>query len=322
MGEFDVRELRYFVQAAVTGSMSKAAKDLFVSPQALSKGIQTLERKLEVPLLERNQGGVTLTVFGSRFLGKAQATLEDIDACDRIAEEYLSGMVGKVSACIPPGCFEPQGGTIDGRQLLRFQRDHPSVTCTFSEVSPNVGRRAVLAGDVDFTVSAGHHDTQRFDGSRLFDYPFSVVTAKSSPLARKAVVFPEDLCDGTLVLSADDGYYDDFAQGLARERDGEIDISPVRVGLRSALRMFIENSGLYMVMPLQHALRTVSSNEGAVIPFIDENGPICLPLYLLWRKDRELSGINLQFHDFIVTLYEEAHRSRTRCVPSGAAVSA
>lgn len=308
MAEFDVRELKYFVQAATTGSMSKAAKDFFVSPQALSKGIKTLEKKLEVPLLNRDQSGVTLTAFGSQFLEKAQDVLKDIDACSHMTEEYLSMAMGKVSVCLLSGCFEPQGGTIGGGQLLRFQKDHPYVSCTFSEVSPNVGRKAVLAGDVDFTMSAGHYDSQRFDGSRLFNYPFSIVTSKSSLLAHKMVVSPEDLRDCTLVLSADDDYYGDFANGLVRERDDGINISPLHVGLRNALEMFAENSGLYMLMPLQHALRTISSNEGVVIPFINANGPICLPLYLLWRKSRELSGINLQFRDFIVTLYKEAHQ--------------
>lgn len=54
----------YFLKTAEYGSFSKAAKELYISPQALTKQIDVLEEELGQTLFERNSKGVSLTNFG------------------------------------------------------------------------------------------------------------------------------------------------------------------------------------------------------------------------------------------------------------------
>lgn len=63
-----LQELAYFVEVARVGSIGQAAANLFVSPQAISRGIKNLEGSLGNSLFSRSSHGVKLTLVGERFL--------------------------------------------------------------------------------------------------------------------------------------------------------------------------------------------------------------------------------------------------------------
>ena len=74
------QRIRYFLQAAECGSFSKAASQMYVSAQALTKQIGLLEEELGGKLFERSPKGVTLTRLGEyarEKLGKIDRDLED-----------------------------------------------------------------------------------------------------------------------------------------------------------------------------------------------------------------------------------------------------
>ena len=56
-----------------SGSFTKAAKKLFMTPQGLSKSIKSLEEELGTELLSRSSKGVSLTENGHVFLESAQS---------------------------------------------------------------------------------------------------------------------------------------------------------------------------------------------------------------------------------------------------------
>src|ERR1700734_190501 len=70
-----LRQLEYFVTVVDEGSFTRAAELLQVSQPGLSHQIQTLERQLGGPLLERLPRGVRLTPAGRTALPHARASL-------------------------------------------------------------------------------------------------------------------------------------------------------------------------------------------------------------------------------------------------------
>ena len=58
------QQLQVFLQVADSGSFSKAAQRLFVTPASVMKQINALERRLGLTLLIRNNQGVSLTAAG------------------------------------------------------------------------------------------------------------------------------------------------------------------------------------------------------------------------------------------------------------------
>ena len=81
---FDGR-LETFVKVAECGSFTKAADALFVTPTAVMKQINALEKELSVTLFDRTNQGLYITKAGESFLQDARYILE-----------YLSRAVQKV----------------------------------------------------------------------------------------------------------------------------------------------------------------------------------------------------------------------------------
>ncbi|MEK3724695.1 LysR family transcriptional regulator [Paenibacillus sp. FSL H8-0034] len=69
-------QLNTFIQVAKSGSFSKAAEKLFVSPTAVMKQMNLLEKHVGVPLLIRTNHGVGLTDAGESFSKDAAFILQ------------------------------------------------------------------------------------------------------------------------------------------------------------------------------------------------------------------------------------------------------
>ena len=63
----ELRQMQYFVTVCGLGNMSRAARQLFVSRQALSKSMAKLSEELGVPLFVPTARGVQPTEFARRF---------------------------------------------------------------------------------------------------------------------------------------------------------------------------------------------------------------------------------------------------------------
>lgn len=77
------RQLEYVVAVAESGSVTAAARDLFLSQPALTKAILNLEHEYKVRLFDRTPKGVHLTAEGRRFIDHARAVIAATDTMNR-----------------------------------------------------------------------------------------------------------------------------------------------------------------------------------------------------------------------------------------------
>ena len=87
---FDGR-LETFVKVAECGSFTKAADDLYLTPTAVMKQINALEKELEVALFERTNHGLRITKAGESFLQDARYILEYVSRAEQKAREIFEG---------------------------------------------------------------------------------------------------------------------------------------------------------------------------------------------------------------------------------------
>ncbi|WP_298703468.1 LysR family transcriptional regulator [uncultured Veillonella sp.] len=74
-----LQQLKYILTIAETGSISEAARRLFISQPSLSNALQDIEKELHQPLFMRRRNGVILTQFGQQFIGYARAVHQQMD---------------------------------------------------------------------------------------------------------------------------------------------------------------------------------------------------------------------------------------------------
>ena len=85
-----LQQLKYADRVAETGSISEAARQVFVTQPTLTEAIRALEEELRVAIFTRSSRGVSVTREGEEFLASARQILDD---AARIQEKYTGKAV-------------------------------------------------------------------------------------------------------------------------------------------------------------------------------------------------------------------------------------
>lgn len=94
--EQNLNYYRIFYEAAKTGNISKAAKNLYISQPAVSKSITKLEENLSHTLFLRSKRGVTLTEEGKILYEHLHRAFSSIDTAEKMLnriEEFGLGQI-------------------------------------------------------------------------------------------------------------------------------------------------------------------------------------------------------------------------------------
>jgi LysR family positive regulator for ilvC len=146
----DYDALRLFVHLARTLHFLRTSRECHVSPSALSRTIQRLERDTGWPLFERDRRTVRLTPAGARFAAHARDTLERWDALRRDLRgraDTLEGTIAIFASVTACQSFLPE-------VLSGFRQRHPEIHIQL-ETGYAADALAMLAeGRVDVTVAA------------------------------------------------------------------------------------------------------------------------------------------------------------------------
>jgi DNA-binding transcriptional LysR family regulator len=71
-----LQQLRYAVTVAQKGTISEAAKELFISQPSLTNAIKELENEMQITIFHRTNKGIVISNKGDEFLGYARQVLE------------------------------------------------------------------------------------------------------------------------------------------------------------------------------------------------------------------------------------------------------
>ena len=92
-----VQQLRYAIVVAETGSITEAAKRLFISQPSLSGAIRELEAESGVQIFVRSRSGISITAEGMEFLGYARQVTEPMQA---LRDRYIAKRPERQRFCV------------------------------------------------------------------------------------------------------------------------------------------------------------------------------------------------------------------------------
>ena len=95
-----LEQLKYVLAVYETGSISKAAKKLYLSQPNISNAIKNLEKELNFPIFERTDNGIIFTEKGMSLIYHIQAIQDELHYIDRLAE----GKSSRVFRLLNPRC--------------------------------------------------------------------------------------------------------------------------------------------------------------------------------------------------------------------------
>lgn len=78
-----LQQLRYIIKIVECGSISEAAKQLFISQPSLSTAVQQLESELGIEIFYRTTKGISLSPDGTEFLSYARQVIEQTELLEQ-----------------------------------------------------------------------------------------------------------------------------------------------------------------------------------------------------------------------------------------------
>lgn len=183
----DLRGIRYFVQIAELGSMTRAAQHLRVAQPALSRHIRVLEKELGVALMVRLPRGVRLTTAGRQFLDRCQRILRELG---RAQDELRSGSAtaqGQVILGVSP----TTGPMLLPGMVERMRRQCPQISLKVVEGFSNQLYDWLLAGRADVAILTNPSNSRAMRVTALNSEPIVVVAQRQAGVARRFITAAE-----------------------------------------------------------------------------------------------------------------------------------
>ena len=207
-----LRQFRYFVAVAESGSVAAASRTLNIAQSALTKSLLELEAELGSELFERSSKGMTLTAPGHRFLASARKVIGSVaDALRLHVGEAESGLSGVLSL----GVTSLVAGYYLSELFSRFRRHCPAVQVFVTEDEPRFLEHLLINGELDVAIMVSNalSEAQALVAETLTRSPSRVWLAAHHPLAAKVELTLAECagCD-QIILEAD--RIDDLMRGV------------------------------------------------------------------------------------------------------------
>jgi DNA-binding transcriptional LysR family regulator len=144
-----LRQFRYCVAVAETGSVAAASRMLDIAQSALTKSLAELEGELGGQLFERSSKGMTLTPQGHRFVASARKVLGSVADAMRLHADDAEPALGGV---LSVGVTSLVAGYYLSELFSRFRRHCPAVEVFVTEDTPRFLEHLLINGELDVAI--------------------------------------------------------------------------------------------------------------------------------------------------------------------------
>ena len=183
-----IQEMRMILAIISEGSISSAAKKLYIAQPSLSQCVKKIEQELGVPLFIR-QTGKLLTPTKSGLL-YAEAAKEILN----IYDDFLEKLEPEVSSDKPSlriGVPSRQGNRII-EAIFSDEALIQTVVPSFTDGNANDLELLLINGELDLAVIRLPLKLQNLEFETVYHEPLGIWLRRGSPLSEKAVLHPGD----------------------------------------------------------------------------------------------------------------------------------
>jgi DNA-binding transcriptional LysR family regulator len=194
----NLRHLRYIVEAARLGSITRASKLLRVSQPAISAAIRGCEDEFNIRIFVRNPSqGLGLTPSGRGFVNRARELLENANDFEQLFVETIDG---QLSGRLELACYTSSAPLLVPPMIQSFSNSYPDVEIGLHEGNLEEVTTYLKDGTADIGLT---YDIYLDRNIELFEIaplkPFVVVSQKNLLAGRKEISL-NDLVDEPLIL--------------------------------------------------------------------------------------------------------------------------
>ncbi len=289
----DIRTLKYFVEIARAGNMTRAAEILHVTQPALSKQLLELETELGKQLFNRKSRGIELNEAGILLKHRAE---EIVDLFDKTVEEFKS-LDDLIGGDIRVGCAEADGFKYFVQILAELQKKYPRVRCHLYSSDSDSTTDKLDRGLLDFAIIAhGNINLKKYNYATLpVKNRWGLIMRRDSELAAKSEILREDLLEKPLICSRQ-GLDEELLGWLGEIHDKLKIVATYDLIFNAAI---MAREGFGYLLGYDKIVDTGENSELCFRPLAPEQTS---PMHIIWKKNQALTPIAKALKNFLEEL--------------------
>lgn len=183
----NLKEQEYVCTVARCGSITKAAKQLYISQPALSAYISNVEKSLGVELFTHEGKQIRLTYAGELYVEKAEQMLTMRQEYMQDVQDVLNGLRGRV--CV--GMQRRRGSTLVAEIMKQFQDVYPDIGLKFCLSAGKELWEQFEEGNIDILIHNDCVETIDTINRKLMDEKLLLVVPRRDEVIAKSIYLPE-----------------------------------------------------------------------------------------------------------------------------------
>ena len=208
-----LQQLRYAITVAETGTITEAAKKLYISQPSLTNAIHELEKEMNLVIFQRTNKGILLSGEGEEFLGYARQVLEQASILE---DKYKGNGGGKKQFCVSTQHYSfAVNAFVDlikeyGQEEYDFSLRETQTYEIIEDVAHMRSEIGILfLNDFNETVLRKIRKTNDLEFHELFVAKPHVFISRKHPLADRQVITNQEL-EAYPYLSFEQGEHNSF----------------------------------------------------------------------------------------------------------------
>ena len=281
----EIRVLRYFLEIAREGNMTRAAERLHVTQPTLSKQMKDLEQELGKKLFRRGSASVSLTEEGLILRKRAEDLL---DMAERIESEFRA-MDDITGGDVYIGCAESWLIKYLARAVKELHEQYPGIQYHITSGGTEQVVERLDRGLFDMAVIVEPPDLSKYNYLEVPECDtWGAVIRKDCPLAEKAEIKVEDLLPYP-VFCSEQSAKADLPRWCGEKADRLNILATFNLANNGAV--FVRE-GLGVQLTFDHLIE------------MTEDGPLCFrplspalynKMYVIWKKYQVFSRASNAF---------------------------
>ena len=286
----DLRLLKYFLEAAREGSITRVAEKLHITQPSLSRQVASLESELGKKLYIRTNYGIRLTEEGLLLRKRAEEMTE-------LEEKILSEISGDdIHGTVYIGAGETAGVKHIAHVLKVIREKYPGIKYRMISGDAEDVSSKLDKGLIDFGLFVGKVNLKKYDCIALPDSDsWGVIMRRDDELAVKDYVSPDDLRGRSLLFSHQAKSQGKFSEWLGYTID-ELDIIGTHNLVYNASIMVREGLGILVTID-----GIVNQNDESGFTFVPLKPEIKAGLMVARKKENVFTKSAKKFLDELRT---------------------
>ena len=203
----NILHMKYAVEVAKAGSLSKASENLLIAVPNISRSIKELEADLGITIFDRTAKGMYLTPEGEEFVDLAKGVLGRIEQMEKFYKDGTS-YKQKFSISVPRACYISEAFAEFSKSLTKDAAEIFYKETNSQRTINNIFNHDYKLGIIRYAENYDKYfktmlEEKGLSYEMITEFSYVLVMSAENPLAKKEEISFNDLTDYIEIAHAD-----------------------------------------------------------------------------------------------------------------------